>query len=692
MKKAMIGLLSATFTLCALVHIQSVQAQGVSDMGKYYPETSNILHFQGRDIDVAPFYDAFPFNSYSFILSHDGSKLFFQRLGTGKNSRYQYIEADGMRSPLEGREAIKLDPTKCNVWTPDYNPSDGCVYWMGDEDNEERFNIYRGALNDPSKFLRLTDVPYVYEYGFNADMSKLAYVGRMGQNEQRRDELHVLDLKTLKDTIIGDDTPAYRYTWGRISFRPDGSGVVLTALKNMDRRYCTMMYVDLKSNKATPFNEPDNNGSFSGCDIMKNGWVNNDETYYFSDEDGYRNVYLFNVKTGKKRQITHYKTEVKEAVPVTFGKKTYLFAMLNNPIETTMMLIDPVSRKELYRHSSPYNYTIGAVKGNVVKAIANNNLTIFKTVTLVVGKKNVTEQTLIDMPDTVKNSLACSTVERLSIPTFDIDKNTGKPRMIHAYLYKPKNPLPKGKQMVMLESFYGGQNEYSTEIQMYTKAGIYVLSAAPRGSAGFGYEFEAMNDGDLGGNEIIDIINCAKYISKKLDIPADHVGCFGTSHGGYATMRLMTFPGEVNGVKASFPFGFGIETAGFCDILYQQNHTNIPDWTVLEAGDPVKNHDTIIERSPLYFASYITGPLMLAHGNADNRVDIEGSRLMDRMLTHLGKPHRYIEFEGMGHGIKGKEPQKKFFREAFRFLDEIEDGKSAEIKTELYNRLGGTCN
>lgn len=128
MRRAILGLLSASLTLCALTQTQSVLAQGVPDMGKYYPETSNILQFQGRDIDVTPFYDAFPFNSYSFILSHDGSKLFFQRLETGKSSRYQYIEADGKSTPLDGKEAISLDPAKCNVWTPDFNPSDGCVY------------------------------------------------------------------------------------------------------------------------------------------------------------------------------------------------------------------------------------------------------------------------------------------------------------------------------------------------------------------------------------------------------------------------------------------------------------------------------------------------------------------------------------------------------------------------------------
>lgn len=652
-----------------------VLASSCLDAMAQFPATSDTLQFQDRKIDVAPFFDAFPYSQ--FRLSDDGSKLFF--LKTGKESRMQWVELDGKKTPYDGQDAINADLSKRNGWNPDYNATDKKVYWLGDEHNEERFNIYRCDLNNPGEPERITDVPYVYEWGFNHDKTKIAYVGRMGQNEKRLDELHVLDLKTMKDVLIGVDTPEYRYTWGFISWRPDGSGLLLTALKEMDRRFCTVVYVDLATNKITPLNDPSKNASFDGCDMMKE-WVNNDECYYFSDQDGYRNLYLFNAKTLATEQVTSYKSPLEDARLVKVGKKTYIFGLQSTPIETTMLLIDPVTKKEIYRSASNQNYTIGSVKGNVVRVVANNVNTLMKVEDLTVGKKKVSVKTVLDLPQNIKNELVQGTVERLSIPTFDIDPATGKTRMIHAYLFKPNNPLPADKSVVMLESFYGGNNTYDSEYQIYNKAGIYVLSASPRGSAGFGRDFAAMNDGDLGGNEIIDIIKCAQYISEKLNIPAERVGCFGVSHGGYATMRLMTFPGEVNGNKASFPFGFGVETAGFCDIIYQHTHSNIPDWTFLEAGDPVANYAKIINRSPLYHAEKLTGPLLLCHGNSDNRVDIEGSRLMDRKLTSLGLPHRYVEFEGLGHGVKGKEPLKLFYREVFNFLDLIEAGKGNTIK------------
>lgn len=631
------------------------------------------LKFQDRKVDIAPFFEAFPYSQFS--MSKDGSKLFFQ--SSGDQTHLQWIPLDGHSTLDQGKPAIQGDLSKKNCWDPHYNSADGYMYWIGDENNEEIINIYRSKLEGPGKPEKLTNVPYIYAWDFNPEHTKIAYASRMGQNEARLDELHVLDLKTLKDELVNTDKADFRYTWGNIGWRPDGSGLMLVALKDADRRYTNMLYIDLKTKERTLLTDSTKYGSYAGTDVMDD-WISNDECFFYSDQDGYRNLYYFNVNTKEVKQMTHFKEDIEDARFLTIGKQKYLFGLTSTPVATSMMLMNVKDCSILYKQSSDMAYSIGSVAGNKVRMIANNVTTLVQVQDIFVGKKEMKGSTLFDLPEAIKEELVQSNVERLSIPTFDVDPATGKPRLLHAYLFKPRNPLPEGKGLVMLESFYGGDNRYNNEYQIYNKAGIYVLSTSSRGNAGFGREFAAMNDGDLGGNEIIDIIYCAKYISQKLNIPASHVGCFGVSHGGYATMRLMTFPGEVNGHIASFPFGFGVETAGFCDIIYQHTHSNIPDWTSLEAGDPVKDKAKLIDRSPLYHAEKLTGSLLLCHGNHDNRVDIEGSRLMDRMLTQLNLPHRYIEFEGLGHGIKGKSNSLRFYSEVFRFLDDIEN--NATIK------------
>ncbi|MDR2859628.1 MAG: prolyl oligopeptidase family serine peptidase [Mediterranea sp.] len=621
------------------------------------------LNFEGRSIDLSPYLEEFPYTQFS--VSKDGEKLFFFK--TGNENKLQWLTIEKGADLKNAQDVVDLNFATRNCWSPRYNEKDSSVYWIGDENNDEIINIYRTKLGS-NLTEKLTSVPYIYAWDFNPDKTKIAYVARLGQNENRLDELRILNLNTLEDTLICQDTPEYRFTWGGISWQPDEKGLILLALKGIDRTYTNVVYVDLQTKKTIVLTDSEKKASLSGCSVLKE-WASADECIFVSDQDGYTNLYSFSLSGKTTRQITHYTVDIDNASYVTVGKSKYLLALQSNPIETKLILIDSATKEVKYEQSSNLKLTIGTTNGNRAVLIASATNEIFQLIDAEININHIALQVALDISADLKKKLIHSTVERLEIPTFDTDPATGKQRILHAYLYKPENLLPKGKELILIESFYGGVNRYDNEYQIFNQAGIYILSPSPRGSDGFGRDFAAMNDGDLGGNEIIDIIYSAKYISQALDIPAERIGVFGMSHGGYATMRLMTFPGEVNGNTASFPFGFGIETAGFCDILWQHSHTNIPDWTSLEAGDPATDSLRLVDRSPITYADRITGPLLLLHGDHDNRVDIGGSRFMAEKLQELGKPYHYVEFSGLGHGIKGTENNRKYYSECFKFIE-----------------------
>jgi dipeptidyl aminopeptidase/acylaminoacyl peptidase len=313
-------------------------------------------------------------------------------------------------------------------------------------------------------------------------------------------------------------------------------------------------------------------------------------------------------------------------------------------------------------------------EGNRLLVSATSGTSKFQIDEITVTGKGLKYKTRVDVPKDLKKKILHAKQERLEFPTFDVDENTGKTRMLHAFLYVPDKPLPKDQAIVMIQSFYGGGNYYSTRTQILAEAGIYVLSPSPRGSSGFGREFSALNDKDLGGNEIVDIIYAAKYISERLGIPPERVGCYGGSHGGYATMRLLTFPGDINGLKADFDWGFGISHAGFSDIIQFYEFCNIPDWVTLEAGDPATERDKLNDRSPIYHADKGRGKLLLTHGTNDSRVPIEGSRAMAAALRKYGKDVTLIEFEGQGHGIKGLANNVRNYNVWFQFLESLPTG------------------
>ena len=349
------------------------------------------------------------------------------------------------------------------------------------------------------------------------------------------------------------------------------------------------------------------------------------------------------------------------------------------PAEEIAALLAKSDKEVTRQQAVDVNVELLDVEENRVLANCNSSMVKFRIDEIRVDPEGFYFETLVTIPQELDEHIMHASVQRVEFPTFDIDAATGRTRQLHGYLYSPRNPLPKDQQLVMIQSFYGGRNTFSTRTQILAEAGIYVFSVSPRGSSGFGKEFSALNDKDLGGNEIIDIFSAGEFISEALDIPPQRIGVFGGSHGGYATMRILTFPEEVNGVAASFDWGFGISHAGFSDIIHFYEHCNIPDWVTMEAGDPKTEADKLRDRSPLYHADKAKGKLLLTHGTNDSRVPIEGSRQMAAALKKYDKDFVLVEFEGQGHSIKGLENTARNYRVWFEFLESLEPMADSQV-------------
>ena len=305
-----------------------------------------VLKFQGRNVDIAPFFEDFPYSQFS--LSDDGQKLFFFK--TSNQNKLQWLDITKENDLSKATDVVDLDFSKRNCWQPVYNEKDGNVYWIGDENNEEIINIYRSNLLSP-KPEKLTSVPYIYAWDFNPDKTKIAYVARLAQNEKRLDELRILDLKTGADELVCQDKPDFRYTWGDVSWQPDGKGLMLLALKDADRTYANIIYIDTETKRTTVLTDPSKPGSYAGTSVMDK-WISGDECFFFSDQDGYKNLYRFDRRTMKASQVTHFTSDIEDARFVTIKNEKYLFVLQSNPIETSLMLMDIKTGKMLYKQSS----------------------------------------------------------------------------------------------------------------------------------------------------------------------------------------------------------------------------------------------------------------------------------------------------------------------------------------------------
>ena len=626
-------------------------------------KTDTMVSFKGRNIDLKPYVEGWPY--YGFKPSYDAGKLFYYHQDS--TTSLKMLDLNGEMAFEKGEIISDIDFSKRNVWGIKYRKADGKLYWSGDERNDEVINLYR---LDPSNghVEKLTDVPYIFGWAWDPTETKIAYVARLGSKEKRLSELRILDIESGEEEVIMKDTPEYRLLWGTPSWQPDGKGVVLHAARNAHRTQGNLIYADLRSKTWKLLTDPEQKRYFPSADET---WLDDDDMIVYSNEDGFVNLYRYNVKSKRSSQLTSFTRDISDSEILEIDGRKMMFIVLSNPIENDVLLMDLTSGQMVHQEKMDVNVSILDTRDNKLLISTNSASKKFRIDEMELRKEKFISNVKVDMPTELKDKILHTRVERVEYPTFDVDPNTGKPRMLHGFLYHPENPLPKEEQLVAIHSFYGGGNRFSNRTQILAEAGIYVFSPAPRGSFGFGKEFMALNDGDLGGNEIIDIIYAAKYVSEKLDIPASRVGVTGGSHGGYATMRLLTFPGEINGNEAAFDWGFGISHAGFSDIAHFYENCNIPDWVTLEAGDPATEADKLRDRSPLYHADKMVGKLLLTHGTNDSRVPIEGSRWMADSLRAYDKDVTLVEFDGQGHGIKGLANTIRNYNVWFDFLEKV---------------------
>ncbi|MEL6133219.1 MAG: prolyl oligopeptidase family serine peptidase [Bacteroidota bacterium] len=656
------------FVMLALLFIGCQPTEKTEQNAENVEQT---VSFLGRSIDLQPYVEGFPYSR--FTPSYDADMLFYMK--SGETTQLLALDLIGQPVLEQGKPISDIDYSKRNVGAMTYNKTDGKLYWRGDEVNDEIFNIYRLNIEN-GEIEKLTDVPYIFGWRMNKAQDKIAYVARLGNKDARLGELRILDLKTGEEEIIIQDMPEMRFTWGSPSWQPGDQGVILNAVQNADRTYGNLVFVDLSKKTQQILLPQDKPRYFPSA---YKDWMSDNAFLYFSNEDGFRNGYTFDLSNQQSQPLTTFEVDFGDERVIEKEGKKFLFGTTSNPIKTTLYLIDLASGDIRMQQDSEVNLNVLDEKDGKMMVSTTSNKSMFRMdeVEVSLDDEGFAFMPLVDVSESLKDKVYQSDVERITFPTFDIDEKTGEQRMLHAYLYKPKNPLPKDQQTVMIQSFYGGGNNFSMRYQILAEAGIYVLSPSPRGSSGFGRAFFALNDKDLGGNEIIDVFYAAQYISEKLDIDPSRVGIFGGSHGGYATMRTLTFPGEINGNTAAFDWGFGISHAGFSDIIHFYENCNIPDWVTLEAGDPKTEADKLRDRSPLYHADKMKGKLLLTHGTNDSRVPIAGSRMMADSLRKYNKDVKLVEFEGQGHGIKGLQNTVTMYKTWFEFLEGVVAPKEA---------------
>lgn len=249
---------------------------------------------------------------------------------------------------------------------------------------------------------------------------------------------------------------------------------------------------------------------------------------------------------------------------------------------------------------------------------------------------------------------------------------------IPAYLTLPKGRTPKGLPLIIMPHGgpYGVRDElgYDAQVQFLANRGYAVLQPNYRGSAGYGAAFYEKGEGEWGRKMQDDLDDGMDWLVEQGIVDPERVCLVGGSYGGYAALWGATRNPERYRCAVSF--------AGVSDLRAQLDHQQDflvsrryrKDWRNIVSGQ--KEFD-LRSVSPLAQVEKLRVPVLIAHGDEDERVPSEQSTRYAKALEEAGKPHELYIYEGEGHGFSEREHETDYLKQVEAFLSKYNPAWSA---------------
>jgi dipeptidyl aminopeptidase/acylaminoacyl peptidase len=210
---------------------------------------------------------------------------------------------------------------------------------------------------------------------------------------------------------------------------------------------------------------------------------------------------------------------------------------------------------------------------------------------------------------------------------------------VHARLFTPemlgarRDPASPGVVFVHGAGYAQNAHKYwSTYFREYmfhnllASRGYVVLDVDYRASAGYGRDWRASIYRHMGGRDLDDIVDGAKYLVDRQRVHPKRIGVYGGSYGGFITLMAMFTAPDV--------FAAGAALRPVTDWA----HYNHP-YTSNILNEPQKDAEAYRRSSPIYFAEGLKGALLICHGMVDTNVFFQDTVRLVQRLIELRKEH-----------------------------------------------------
>lgn len=233
---------------------------------------------------------------------------------------------------------------------------------------------------------------------------------------------------------------------------------------------------------------------------------------------------------------------------------------------------------------------------------------------------------------------------------------------VEARLWFPPDFDPAKRYPLVLDVHGGPHSSFYDTFyalhQVPAAAGYLVLGVNPRGTSTYGRDFVTAVHGDWADGPYADVMAGLELVAKRPYVDPDRIVMHGSSYGGYMGGWIAghtdRFKAIVIGAPVTnLPSFYGTSDIGVTFTEVQMNSGRFDDF------------ETYVKYSPLTYAPNVKTPLLIIHGEKDDRVPIEQGEQMFVALKRLGKDVEFVRLPNSSHGLF-RNPNLRLRAEYFR--------------------------
>jgi dipeptidyl aminopeptidase/acylaminoacyl peptidase len=497
-----------------------------------------------------------------------------------------------------------------------------------------------------SETAKRPNVPnYVTESSYTEEISVRTFVG----DAQDTRSLAILNTDTgksvsaalagTKDTKGTEDTKGESrgLRWGMPQLSADGS-IAVAHVRSADNKDRWLLAVDPESGKTRVLDALHDDAwvrevGGPGPEDPSFGWMADQKRIWFlSERDGWMHVYTVDASADQPsaRQLTQGKWEVDGVLLSADRKKFYFTSNEVHPGERHIyaMPIDGGERTKLTSmtggsagEASPDDGTFGLIYSSSARP---------PEVFVMPNRSGAAAVQVTTSTSEDWRSFKWIEPQFITYKTRDgVD--------VHARLFTPemagarRDPAAPAVVFVHGAGYLQNAHKYwSTYYREYmfhnllASRGYVVLDPDYRASAGYGRAWRTAIYRHMGGKDLDDVVDGAKYLVDRHKVNARRIGVYGGSYGGFITlMAMFTTPDTFAAGAALRP---------------------VTDWSHYNHGytsnilnEPQADAEAFRKSSPIYFAEGLKGALLILHGMVDTNVLFQDSVRLAQRLIELRK-------------------------------------------------------